>query len=155
MMVAMASTSKPARTEELHPALRVVMMPRDTNNYGTIFGGVILSYIDQAGFIEARKHGTHRWVTASIDRVDFHAPVHTGDVVSFLTSTISTGTTSVKVRVRVEAERYAGGHVVHVTEAAMTMVAVDASGKPIPFRSPPSVGAENAGGSGGAKRKKR
>ncbi|MEE8246325.1 MAG: hotdog domain-containing protein, partial [Alphaproteobacteria bacterium] len=46
-------------------ALRVVMLPRDTNQYGTIFGGVILSYIDQAGFIEARRHGRHRWVTAS------------------------------------------------------------------------------------------
>jgi acyl-CoA thioesterase YciA len=120
-------------------ALRVVMMPRDTNNYGTIFGGVILSYIDQAGFIEARRHGTHRWVTASIERVDFHAPVHTGDVVSFLTLTESMGTSSVKVRVHVEAERYATGDVVHVTEARMTMVAVNAEGKAIPFRSGPTA----------------
>ncbi len=43
-------------------ALSVIMMPRDSNVYGTIFGGIILSYIDQAGFVEARKHGNHRWV---------------------------------------------------------------------------------------------
>ena len=125
--------------QQFQPALRVVMMPRDTNSYGTIFGGVILSYIDQAGFIEARKHGVHRWVTASIDRVDFHAPVLTGDVVALLTATESKGTTSVKVKVRVEAERFASGETVQVTEARMTMVAIDGTGKPIPFRSPPSV----------------
>jgi acyl-CoA thioesterase YciA len=126
-------------TEQYQTALRVVMMPRDANNYGSIFGGVILSYIDQAGYIEARRHGTHRWVTASIDRVDFKAPVHVGDVVSFLTATESTGRSSVKVRVRVESDRYATGDIVHVTEARMTMVAVNAAGKSIPFNSPPTV----------------
>ncbi len=123
-------------------ALRAVMMPRDTNNYGTIFGGVILSYIDQAGFIEARRHGQHRWVTACMERVDFSAPVHTGDVVSFLTRTQSTGRTSVKVRVQVVAQRYATGEPVTVTEATLIMVAIDADGNPIPFDSPPSVGGE-------------
>ena len=125
---------------EFQTALRVVMMPRDANNYGSIFGGVILSFIDQAGYIEARKHGAHRWVTASIDRVDFKAPVYVGDVISLLTKTESTGTSSVKVGIRVEAERYLGGESVHVTEAHLTMVAVDASGKSIPFRSPSTVG---------------
>jgi acyl-CoA thioesterase YciA len=125
---------------EFHPALRVVMMPRDANNYGSIFGGVILSYIDQAGYIEARKHGTHRWVTASLDRVDFKAPVHMGDVVSFLTRTEKAGTSSVKVQVHVEAERFATGDTVHVTHAHMTMVAVNAAGKAIPFNMPPTLG---------------
>jgi acyl-CoA hydrolase len=129
----------PTAEPRFQTALRVVMMPRDANNYGSIFGGVILSYIDQSGYIEARRHGTHRWVTASIDRVDFHAPVHVGDVVSFLTVTESTGTSSVKIRVRVEAERYATGEVAHVTEARMTMVAVNAAGKAIAFKSPPTL----------------
>lgn len=126
-------------------ALQVVMMPRDGNVYGTIFGGVVLSYIDQAGFIEARRHGVHRWVTASIERVDFHAPVHIGDVVDFRTMTESTGTTSVKVCVRVDAERFATGDSVLVTEAHMTMVAVNAAGKAIPFNSPPTVMAPGIG----------
>jgi acyl-CoA thioesterase YciA len=120
-------------------ALRVVMMPRDANQYGTIFGGVILSYLDQACFIEARKHGTHRWVTAAVDKVEFHAPVHMGDVVEFLTATEHEGRSSVRVRVRVEAERYTTGDIVEVTEATLTMVAVNAAGRAIPFRSPPTV----------------
>jgi acyl-CoA thioesterase YciA len=133
----MAPASAPS---DLLTALRVVMMPRDANQYGTIFGGVILSYIDQAGFIEARRHGTHRWVTVAFDKVEFHAPVHVGDLVSFLTRTERTGTTSVRLRIRVEAERYATRDVVHVTEATVTMVAVNAAGRPIPFNTPPTVG---------------
>lgn len=119
--------------------MRVVTLPRDTNQYGTIFGGVILSYIDQAGFVEARRHGVHRWVTAAIDRVDFKAPVGLGDVVNLYATTVRAGTTSVTVKIEVEAERYATGMPVAVTTATMTMVAVDASGKPIAFRSPPTV----------------
>lgn len=120
-------------------ALRVVTMPRDTNQYGTIFGGVILSYIDQAGFVEARRHGVHRWVTASIERVDFKAPVRLGDIVSFYTATDRLGTRSVTVRVEVEAERFAGGAAVSVTVATLSLVSIDESGTPIPFRSPPTV----------------
>ena len=120
-------------------ALRVVTMPRDTNQYGTIFGGVILSYVDQAGFVEARRHGVHRWVTASIERVDFKAPVHLGDTVNFYAETLRLGTTSVTVRIEVEAERYTSGQPVAVTAATLTMVAVDAAGKAIPFRAPPTV----------------
>ena len=121
------------------PALRVVTMPRDTNQYGTIFGGVILSYIDQAGFVEARRHGVHRWVTASIERVDFRAPVHLGDTVNFYATTVRQGTTSVSVQIEVEAERYTTGQSIPVTTATLTMVAVDAAGKSIPFRSPPTA----------------
>lgn len=114
-------------------------MPRDTNQYGTIFGGVILSYIDQAGFIEARHHGCHRWVTASIERVDFQAPVLLGDALNLYTRPVRLGTKSVTIEVDVEAERYITNETVPVTSATITMVAVNAAGTPIPFRSPPSV----------------
>ncbi len=129
------TTPSPARSL----ALRVVTMPRDTNQYGTIFGGVILSYIDQAGFVEARRHGVHRWVTAAIDRVDFKAPVHLGDTVNFYATTTRTGTTSVTIRIEVEAERFTTGQHVPVTTASLTLVSVDSSGKPIPFISPPTA----------------
>ena len=125
--------------QKFNMALRVVMMPRDTNLYGSVFGGVVLSYIDQAAFIEARRHGLHRWVTVAIDKVDFTAPVLVGDVVSLLTATESTGRSSVKVCIRVEAERHATGDIVLVTEARLTMVSVNAALRPIPFNSPPSV----------------
>jgi acyl-CoA thioesterase YciA len=119
-------------------ALRIVTMPRDTNHYGTIFGGVILSYIDQAGFVEARRHGSHqggRWVTAAIDRVDFKAPVHLGDTVSFWSRTVRLGTKSVTVEIEVMAERLTGQHAA-VTTAVLTLVAVDESGKTVAFCRP-------------------
>jgi acyl-CoA thioesterase YciA len=127
--------SPPARTL----ALRIATLPRDTNHYGTIFGGVVLSYIDQAGFVEARRHGTHRWVTAAIDRVEFKAPIHVGDVVNLYATCTRFGTKSVTILIEVEAERFTTGETVPVTAATMTMVSVDAQGKPIPFRSPPTV----------------
>lgn len=130
--------AKPESSEK-RLALRIVTLPRDTNPYGTIFGGVILGYIDQAGYVEARRHGAHRWVTASIDRVDFHAPVHLGDTVSFYTTTTRAGTSSVTVQVEVEAERYLTGDTVPVTSAEIALVAVNAAGRPIPFNSPPTV----------------
>lgn len=116
-------------------ALRALMMPRDTNHQGTIFGGIILAYIDQAGYIEARRHGLHRWVTASVDRVDFKAPVAVGEVVEFKTRTIRLGRTSVTVQVVVDAERL-DGNWARVTEAQITMVSVDSQGKAFPFREP-------------------
>ena len=120
-------------------ALQIVTLPRDTNQYGTIFGGVILSLIDQAGFVEARRHGAHRWVTVSMETVNFKAPVHLGDIVTLYTRTRRTGTSSVTVCVEVEAERYVGAEIVPVTSAELTMVAVDAQGAPIPFTSPATV----------------
>src|SRR5215813_12240304 len=88
------------------PAIRVMMMPRDTNAQGTIFGGVILSYVDQAGAIEARKHGQTHVVTVAMDSVEFKQPVFVGDVLSFFAKTLHVGRTSVRVRVEVDAERW-------------------------------------------------
>lgn len=121
---------------EPHLALRVLMMPRDTNHQGTIFGGIILAHIDQAGYVEARRHGLHRWVTASVDRVDFKAPVVVGEVVEFKTRTIRLGRSSVTVQVVVDSERLDGTWS-RVTEAQLTMVAVDPTGRSIPFRETP------------------
>ena len=88
------------------PAIRITMLPRDTNSQGTIFGGVILSYIDMAGAIEAhRKTGMERFVTVAMREVIFHQPVFVGDLVSFYSETVKVGTTSITTRVVVEAER--------------------------------------------------
>ena len=115
------------------PAIRVVLMPRDTNGHGTIFGGVIMSHLDIAGSVQARRHTGHRVVTAAIDRVSFLAPVHVGDVVSFYTSTVRTGTTSVTVSIEVEADRADGSGRVRVTRAQAVYVAVDTDGRPVPL----------------------
>jgi len=109
------------------PAIRIAMLPRDTNSQGTIFGGVILSYIDMAGAIEAHRHtGMARFVTVAMREVIFHAPVFVGDLVSFYAETLKVGTTSITVRVVVEAERYGGpSERVQVTQAEVIYVAVD------------------------------
>ena len=120
-----------SRENDFRTTLRALMMPADTNHQGTVFGGVVLSRIDQAGYLEARRHGRHRWVTVSMNQVQFVAPVYTGDVVTFLTRTIRTGRTSVTVEVRVEAERHDGGRNVLVTEAQLTLVSVDDDGSPV------------------------
>ncbi len=117
------------------PAIRVLMMPRDTNAHGTIFGGVILSYIDQAGAIEARRQGSSMMVTVSMDKVVFHSPVHVGDLVSFWTETQRIGKTSITIRVTVKAIRPGmDPEGATVTEAQVVYVNVDESRKPVPIR---------------------
>ena len=113
------------------PAIRITMLPRDTNSQGTIFGGVILSYIDIAGAIEAHRHtGMDRFVTVAMREVIFHAPVFVGDLVSFYSEILKVGTTSITTRVVVEAERYGSpGDRARVTEAEVVYVAVDKAGK--------------------------
>lgn len=109
------------------PAIRLTMMPRDTNAHGTVFGGIILSYIDVAGGVEAARSTAHpRFVTVAMDKVVFHEPVFIGDLVSFYAETQRVGNTSITVRVWVEAERFGGrGTRVRVTEAEVVYVAVD------------------------------
>lgn len=110
------------------PALRVLMLPKDTNAFGTIFGGVILSYLDLAGAVEARRHRNAKFVTVAMQKVEFHQPVYVGDIVSFYTETRRIGTSSITVGVRVEAIRTGLEHPaerVHVTEAEIVYVAVD------------------------------
>ena len=116
------------------PAIRITLLPRDTNPQGTIFGGIILSYIDIAGAVEAhRRTGVERFVTVAMREVIFHQPVFVGDLVSFYGRVVKTGRTSVTVDVEVYAQRgrgAAGGETVKVTEAQLTYVAVDSSRKP-------------------------
>jgi acyl-CoA thioesterase YciA len=109
------------------PAIRITLLPRDTNSAGTIFGGVILSYIDMAGAIEAhRRTGMDRFVTVAMREVIFHKPVFVGDLVSFYAETLSIGNTSITIRVIVETERVRSSQEqVRVTEAEVVYVAVD------------------------------
>jgi acyl-CoA thioesterase YciA len=123
-------------TAERVPAIKVLLLPKDTNALGTIFGGVILSHIDLASAVEARKVAAHRYVTKAMREVEFHAPVFLGDIVNFFTETLRVGRTSVTVKVVVEAERWGGGRGerVTVTEAEVVLVAVDDHGRPRPVR---------------------
>jgi acyl-CoA thioesterase YciA len=111
------------------PAIRITLLPRDTNSQGTVFGGIILSYIDMAGAIEAhRRTRMERFVTVAMREVIFHKPVFVGDLASFYAETVRIGNTSITVRVIVEAERVGSStERVRVTEAEVVYVAVDAN----------------------------
>jgi acyl-CoA thioesterase YciA len=120
------------------PSIRRVMMPRDTNALGTIFGGVILSEIDLAAAIEAHQYHPDRLVTIAMDQIEFRQPVFVGDLVSFFTQTVRVGRTSITVGVSVWAQRARDrSQTVHVTEAKVTMVAVDEALRPTPLARPP------------------
>jgi acyl-CoA thioesterase YciA len=114
---------------EPYLAIQVVMMPKDTNPHGTIFGGVILSYLDQAGAIGAHREiiragGPKAFlVTVAMNRVEFHQPVLVGDVVRFLTRLERLGRTSITMRVTVEAERV--DQTLLVTQAEVVYVGID------------------------------
>ena len=116
------------------PAIRVLMMPRDTNAQGTIFGGVILSYIDQAGAIEARRQGLDVMVTVAMDKIAFHEPVFVGDLVSFWTETLRIGNTSITVKVVVDVIRGTDpDRKMLVTEAQVVYVNLGKDRKPKPI----------------------
>jgi acyl-CoA thioesterase YciA len=114
-------------SEYRDPSIRITLLPRDTNSQGTVFGGIILSYIDMAGAIEAHRHTRmERFVTVAMREVIFHKPVFVGDLVSFYAETVAVGTTSITIQVIVEAERVGvSTERVRVTEAEVVYVAVD------------------------------
>ena len=120
--------------ERSDATLRITMLPRDTNAHGTIFGGVILSHIDLAGGIAASRQASRNFVTRAMRAVEFIAPVYVGDVVSFDAAVLRRGTTSITIKVSVEAERGKEPRQrVKVTEAEVVYVAVDDAGKPAPI----------------------
>ncbi len=124
-----------------YTAIQVVMMPRDTNPHGTIFGGVILSYIDMAGAIAAAREvsllgGTTglAYATVAINRVEFKLPVMVGDVVRFETTCERIGRTSITMKIHVVAERDKG--TLSVTDAEVVYVGIDpksAEPRPVPL----------------------
>lgn len=118
--------------EHRNAAIRVLMMPRDTNYHGTIFGGVILSHIDQAGAVAAIRAGCKQVATVAMDKVEFHQPVKVGELVSFYTDIVRRGNTSITIQVCVEATQRDEGKTVPVTSAQITFVNLDEDGKKTP-----------------------
>lgn len=123
-----------AQNPPREPSIRVIMMPKDTNAHGTIFGGVILSYIDQAAAVEAKQHGASFIVTVAMREIVFHQPVYVGDLVSFYTRLVRIGRTSITVAVEVFSQPSEGlGQRVKVTEAEVTFVNLDKNRRPVPI----------------------
>ena len=108
-----------------------VMGPQDVNCAGNVHGGVIMKLIDTAASVVAIRHSRTNAVTASIDRLDFHYPVFSGDLVTFKASLNLVGKTSMEVGVRVESENLFSGEFRHTASAYLTYVALDKAGRPM------------------------
>jgi acyl-CoA thioesterase YciA len=115
------------------PSIRLVMLPKDTNPDGDIFGGVILSMIDEAAAVEAQRQARHRYVTVAMDSIQFHHPVQVGDIVSLWCQTVKIGRTSICILVEVRANPRWKGNEQKVTEAVVTLVAIDDNRQPVPI----------------------
>ncbi len=123
------------KLRERSPAIRVVLLPRDTNEVGSVFGGVIMSLVDQAAAVEARRHTDERVVTVCVRELVFKKPVFVGDIVSFYCKTLKVGTTSITVHVDVEVQRRADSSITEeVTEADLVFVVVDKDLRPMPIK---------------------
>ncbi|MDN7245333.1 acyl-CoA thioesterase [Planococcus shenhongbingii] len=109
-----------------------LVLPPDTNHMGTIFGGTVLSYIDEIAAITAMKHSGKAVVTASIDTVNFLSSARVGNVLLLEGVVISTGRTSMEVYVKAECQNIETGEKTLTTTAILTMVAVSEDGKPTP-----------------------
>ncbi|MBC7716869.1 MAG: acyl-CoA thioesterase [Pseudorhodobacter sp.] len=114
--------------------LRVMPMPADANGNGDIFGGWIMAQVDLAGAVLPARIAKGRIATVAVNQFVFKQPVSMGDLLSFYAKVERIGTTSITVNVEVYAERDPSNlHVVKVTEANLTYVAIDTQGKPRPI----------------------
>ena len=110
-----------------------VMTPLDANHYCYVHGGSIMRYIDEAAFITGTRHARCNIVTASVDQLSFDCPVHIGDLLIFKSSVNFVGKTSMEIGVKIETENSVTGGKKQVGRAYVTMVALDAMGKPAPL----------------------
>ncbi len=120
--------------DDRHLAIRVMASPADVNADGDIFGGWIMSQVDIAGSIIARRQAHGRIVTVAVNAFQFKHPAFVGDLISCYARVTRIGNTSLTVNVKAFAERYRNHHeVVHLTEADLTYVAVDEQRRPRPL----------------------
>jgi acyl-CoA thioesterase YciA len=117
-------------TEQRDPAIRVVAMPADANAYGDIFGGWLLSLMDNGAGLTAARRAKGRAVTVAMDGMVFHAPVKIGDEVSVYTEIERVGRTSITIAVEAYRRHRSEEQATKVTEAKFTFVAIDDAGKP-------------------------
>ena len=126
-------TAEDGNPPEGEPAIRVVAMPADTNVYGDIFGGWLVSVMDNAAGLIASRHGKGRAVTVAMDKMLFHAPVSVGDEVSVYGEITRVGRSSMTINVEAWRRHRFEEHAVKVTEADFTFVAIDDNGRPRPI----------------------
>ena len=119
-----------------------LMMPTDANVLGNVFGGAIMRYMDEIAAIVAVRHAGKNVVTASIDRMNFYAPVYVGDLLIMKAAVNYVGTTSMEIGVRIEAQDPKTRKGTHTGSCYLTYVALNEGGKPTPI--PPLIPTTNA-----------
>lgn len=129
------SSAKPSAHSRV--TLVQVMLPEDANPSGNVHGGTIMKLIDNAAYVVASRHCRMNAVTASVDRINFHAPVFVGNLLHLKANLNWTGRTSMEIGVRVEAENLKTGEIIHTASAYLTFVALGENGKPQPV--PPVI----------------
>ena len=117
----------------MEPTIKVIAMPEDTNPDGDVFGGWIISMMDLAGAVAARREAKQQIVTVAIDNMTFRKPVFVGDFLECFAAVEKIGTTSITVKVRVQVERRMTGEVEDVTEGTFTYVAIGPNRRPTPI----------------------
>jgi acyl-CoA hydrolase len=127
----MRDTPGPKPVAESQVEMTEIVNPEDTNPLGTIFGGRVMALMDKAAAVASMRHCRRITVTASVDRVDFHNPIHLGDIVILLASVNQTFRTSMEVGVKVLSEDPRSGRHLHTCTAYMTFVALDEDGRPV------------------------
>ena len=133
-MSAHSSSEPVALPTDKELVLKVIPMPADCNANGDIFGGWVMAQVDLAGSVIPARHAQGRMATVAVNEFVFKQPVRVGDILSFFASLTRIGRTSITVQVEVYAERFqAQGQYIKVTEASLTYVAIDDSGKPRPI----------------------
>lgn len=126
----MSISPKPVKASQV--VMTELVLPSHTNALGSVFGGQVMAWIDIAGAIASQRHSNRQVVTASIDRMDFVAPVYKGWVINLKASVNYASRTSMEVGVRVDAEDPRTGDTFHTASAYLTFVAVGDNGKPVP-----------------------
>ncbi len=114
-----------------------VVLPNDANPLGSLLGGRLMHFIDIAGALAAHRHARSYVVTASMDHIDFLAPVQVGDLLILKSSVNRAFRTSMEVGVKCFVENYIAGSIRHIASAFLTFVAVDTNGRHIPV--PPVI----------------
>src|SRR5579875_826808 len=123
----------PARTvSESQSEMTELILPNDTNTLGNLLGGRLMHFIDLVGAMAAYRHARTHVVTASMDHIDFIAPVHVGDLLILKSSVNRAFNTSIEVGVKVWVENTIAGLRRHVASAYLTFVAVDGQGRRVP-----------------------
>ena len=121
---------KQKTVKNTHVIMHELVLPNDTNLLGNVLGGRVMHLMDMCAAMSAYKHARTAVVTASVDRLDFLAPVKMGEIMILKSSVNYTGKSSMEVGVRIESENPKTGHIHHTSSAYLTFVSLNENGKP-------------------------